>query len=303
MADSLVETMARAHHKAHAAASDQGAPNKQHRYNILDDAFSALDDDHHSDLEFEEGVLHSELQDWRANGVCVGTKKMTSHDPLQFWKERREACPTLHLAAMLVLGGMASAARVHVERTWSVGGNVLDDLSTQLKPEMLGMLICIKRNWSLLLHEVQRKHTYMTLCKGQKVKVEQTEMDVNVDEIGDRYMSMYGKSKTAESAKRAATAKKQKAPDLDVDEEQDTSISVTQVVANATSPESAVPSQERATTHQSAAEARINEASDVIAAFNVDPTQYGQCSVCIEMEDCVFDGDGVVGHVHIDEEN
>ena len=115
LADSLVKTMAKAHHKADAAASDQGAPDKQHHYNVLDDAFSALDGDHDSGLVFEEGELHSELQDWRSNGVCVGTKKMTSHDPFQFCKERREAYPTLHLAAMLVLGGMASAARV--ERT------------------------------------------------------------------------------------------------------------------------------------------------------------------------------------------
>ena len=77
---------------------------------------------------------------------------------------------------------------------------------------------------------------------------------------------------------------------------------MTEVAANATSPESTVPSQERATTRQSASEARMNEACDFIAAFNADPTQCGQCSVCIEMEACVFDGDGADGHIHIDEE-
>ena len=65
---------------------------------------------------------------------------------------------------------------------------MLDDLSTQLKPEMLGILIFIKKRWSLTLHEVQRKHAYT--CKGQKVEVEQTEMDVNVKEIRDLYVSI-----------------------------------------------------------------------------------------------------------------
>ena len=46
----------------------------------------------------------------------------------------------------------------------------------------------------------------------------------------------------------------------------------------------------------------MNEASDFIAAFNAEPTQFGQCSLCIEIEDCVFDGDGAAGHIHIDEE-
>ena len=91
----------------------------------MDDAFFALHDDDDDDdadiLEFEVGELHPKLQDWRANGMCVGTKKITSFDPLNFWQERCEGYKSLHLAALLVLGGMASAA--HAERTWSVGGH------------------------------------------------------------------------------------------------------------------------------------------------------------------------------------
>ena len=83
---------------------------------------------------------------------------------------------------------------------------MLDDICSSLKPEMLGMLIFIKRNWSLLLHEVQHKQSYMS--KGKKVEVEQTVMEVNVDEIHDLHVSMFGKTYAAESAKHAATAKK-----------------------------------------------------------------------------------------------
>lgn len=59
---------------------------------------------------------------------------------------------------MRVLGGMASAARVERTMSWSVEGHVVDDLCTQLKPAMLGIRIFIKTNWTLLLHEVQRKN-------------------------------------------------------------------------------------------------------------------------------------------------
>ena len=70
-----------------------------------------------------------------------------------------------------------------------------------------------------------------------------------------------------------------------------------------TSPGSAEPSRGRATTRQSATEARMNEAADFIAQFNADPTQYGQCSVCIDMEDCVFDsGNATPGTPHVDED-
>ena len=164
------------------------------------------------------------------------------------------------------------------------------------------MLIFIKRNWPLLLHEVQRKRSYMS--KGKKVDVEQTVMEVNVDEIRDLYVSMFGKNLAAEKAKRTATAKKRKAPDVNVNEkEKDTTVSVEEVVANTASPESAGPSRERATTRQSASEARMNEAADFIAQFNADPTQYGQCSVCIDMEDCIFDsGDATPGTLHVDED-
>ena len=276
LADSLVKAIAKNNHKA---GGTKQATTTQHKRqdDLLEDAFSALhDDDDDGILEFEAGQFHPELQDWRANGVCVGTKKITSFYPLNFWRERREGYQSLHLAAMLVLGGMASAARV--EMTWSVVGHVLDDLCNRLKPEMLGMLIFIKRNWPLLLHEVQRKRSYMS--KGKKVDVEQTVMEVNVDEMCDLYVSMFGKNLAAEKAKRAATAKKRKAPDVNVNEEEkDTTVSVEEVVANTTSPESAGPSRERATTRQSASEARMNEAADFIAQFNADPTQYGQCSV------------------------
>ena len=67
-----------------------------------------------------------------------------------------------------------------------------------------------------------------------------------------------------------------------------------------TSLASAGPSQGRATTRQSASEARMNEAADFLAQFNTDPTQYGQCSVCIAMEDCIFDsGNATLGSLKL----
>ena len=86
LADSLVKAIAKEHHKAGAAKeATPGATQAKRQDDLLDDAFSALHDDDADILKFEVGELHPELQDWRANGMCGGTKKLTSFDPLNFW--------------------------------------------------------------------------------------------------------------------------------------------------------------------------------------------------------------------------
>ena len=42
-------------------------------------------------------------------------------------------------------------------------------------------------------------------------------------------------------------------------------------------------------TRGQAAEAKMHEAQDFLDNFSADPSAYGQCSVYIDMEDCVFD--------------
>ena len=124
---------------------------------FLDDAYATLimDDEPEDAVGDGDGnSLHPELQDWRTNGVCVGTACMLKFDPLKFHHGRCDTSPVVSAAAKLVLGGMAAAARV--EQTWPVGGHVLDDLANRLSPELLCMLIYIKRNWDVLLIEVTR---------------------------------------------------------------------------------------------------------------------------------------------------
>lgn len=88
LADSLVKSIAKHNHKASGAKQATTTHDKR-QDDLLEDAFSALHDgdDDANILEIEAGQLHPELQDWRANGVWVGTKKIPSFDPLHFWWE------------------------------------------------------------------------------------------------------------------------------------------------------------------------------------------------------------------------
>jgi len=43
----------------------------------------------------------------------------------------------------------------------------------------------------------------------------------------------------------------------------------------------------------------MHEAQDFLDNFSADPSAYGQCSVCIDMEDCVFDiSDEATANMH-----
>ena len=156
--------------------------------------------------------LHPEILDWKVHGTCVGLGEGYRDYPvLHSWMQKSSTSPDASKAALMVLGLMVAAARV--ERAWSAAGIVVDDLGSSLKPEMLSMLVFIKRNWAVLLHTVIRK--YVVTKHGKNVTVEREVKEVNVDTLRELYIKMYGKDPAAErrkaAANKAAAAAKAKA--------------------------------------------------------------------------------------------
>ena len=138
--------------------------------------------------------------------VPFGTQNF---DPLQYHLNRRSKSEVHYLTCILFLCLALTSARN--ERTFSVAGHVLDELSVQLSPEMLESLIMIKRNWSLLLHTV-KKTIQTTDAQGQSMFVEVEKEEVDWKPLLELYVEMYGKDPAKEAEKRRKPRQHEPAP-------------------------------------------------------------------------------------------
>ena len=122
----------------------------------------------------QAGELHPDVLKFQ--GVANLSVTDQHFDPLLWWKENKPIYRSLYKVAVMILGLAVTSARN--ERTFSVAGHVLNDLSSQLEPKMLSMLIFIRRNWHILLEDTVLVHETKD-ASGARMCVSEIEKEVN----------------------------------------------------------------------------------------------------------------------------
>lgn len=201
--------------------------------------------------------------------------------PLKWHFQRKTESPVLYLACVRMLGLAATSARN--ERTFSVAGHVLDELSSQLSPEMMESLILIKRNWHLLLHTVEKTITTKD-SQGKPMEVKVKKQEVDWRPIVDLYIDLYGRNPEAEVEKRQ---KRQREADEAANANQNESDSSSKSDSgNSSSDDDGADAarQTRAGAARARREANQERAGEMAAAMPV-------ASVCIEMNAALWPGE------------